>query len=115
MDTCSNQTGNMRHVNHNRGTDHISNASESFKVKRTRIRAGTDHNQLWVVLFGKLFDFIIVNHACFLTNAIRNNIEKLAGKINRRAVGQVAAVGKVHPQDRIARFTFSKIDGHIGL
>jgi hypothetical protein len=48
-------------------------------------------------------------------NAVRNDLEELAGEVDRAAVCEVAAVGQVHRQDRVAGLELREVDRHVRL
>jgi hypothetical protein len=48
-------------------------------------------------------------------DAVGDDVVELAGEVQLHAVRQVAAVGQVHAQDRVARVEQREVDGHVGL
>ena len=58
---------------------------------------------------------VIVDGLGILPDAVRNKMEVHAGDIDRAAVGQVSAVGKIQSHDRVARLNEGDISGKIGL
>ena len=49
------------------------------------------------------FQFLVVQQPVVAPHAVLDGAEPLAGQVGRRAVGQVAAGGQAHAQDRVAR------------
>ena len=49
------------------------------------------------------------------THAVGMNLEPLAAEVDRRAVGQVAAMGEVHAQDAVADVEHGDVRGHVRL
>src|SRR6185369_17920730 len=80
----------------------VGDLPERREVYDARIGAGADHDHLRLVSIGKTFDFFIIDGLGFRRHAVRNDVEELAGKIDRAAVGKVSAVGEVHPEDGVA-------------
>ena len=48
-------------------------------------------------------------------HAVRVDLVQPAGEVDRRAVGEMAAVGEVHAQDPVARLEDAEIRRHVGL
>src|SRR5210317_1161696 len=115
MDTCSYQSGNMSHIHHEEGTNLVGNYTKSLKINNPGISTGTSHNHSGPVFMSDTLHFLHIDHACFPVNSIRDKIIKLSGKINRTAVGEMSAMGKVHAQYLIAGIQCGKINCHICL
>ena len=58
---------------------------------------------------------VVVDPLGRLVDAVRVDLVQPAGEVDRRAVGQVAAVGQVHAQDPVARLEHAEVGGHVGL
>ena len=67
------------------------------------------------MLFGLSFDLVIVEQLGLGIEAIGDDIEHFAADIDRRPVGQVAAVRQAHPQNRVTGLEHRKIDPLVGL
>lgn len=61
------------------------------------------------------FNLGIVNGLVFLGHPIGDNIEKFSRKVDRAAVGQVAAMGQIHAEHGIPRLKYRKVNSHVGL
>jgi hypothetical protein len=57
--------------------------------------------RLRLVLAGQRFHLVVVDFFLFV-EAVGNDVEPLAGHVQRHAVGQVAAFGQAHAHDRVA-------------
>ncbi len=55
------------------------------------------------MLFGELFNLIIVEHVVLLAHTILNGVEPLTRLVGTRAVGQVTTGIKRHAKDGVAR------------
>ena len=89
--------------------------AEALEVERARVgaRAGHDHLRLD---FGRLlFEGVVVDLLGLLVDAVGGEVVQLAAEVDRRAVGKMAAVGKVHPQDLVAGAQDREVGGHVGL
>lgn len=60
-------------------------------------------------------DFVVVDALCILVQAVAVEMVQHPRRVDRAAVGQMAAVGQVHAQDRISRLQRGEIDRHVGL
>ena len=65
-------------------------------------------------LQGYFSDFFHINSASFGINFILNKVIKHAGKINRMAMGKMAAVREAHRKDSIAHVEDGKINRQVG-
>ena len=101
--TCGYETGKVRHVHMEIGTDRIGNLTEALEVDDTRIGGTAGDDELRLVLLGKTLDLVIVDQVGVSRHAILNRVEPFAGFVRRCAMGQVAARGKTHAHDRLAR------------
>ena len=115
MHSGGNQAGDMRHVDHHHRPDLIGDLPKGLKIDGAGVGAGADDDQLGLMFPRQPFHFIVIDGSGFLFDPIGNDIEKLAGEIDRRTVGQMPAVGQVHAEHRIARLTDREIDRHVRL
>ena len=115
MNPGGDESGNVRHVGDNGCTDRLPDRGEPLEVDYARVRARADHDHLGLMLVRKLLEFVVVDPLVVFAHAVRNDRVKLAGKIERVSVRQVAPVREVHPEDRIARLEQREVDGHVGL
>ena len=58
---------------------------------------------------------VVVDPLGLLVDAVRVDLVQPAREVDRRAVGEVAAVGEVHAQDPVARLEDAEVGGHVGL
>ena len=93
------QPGEMRHIDHEQGTDIIGNSAEAGEIDDARIGGATGDNQLRLMLFGQRLDLIIVDQMVFAAHAILHGVEPFARHRRRRAVGQVTARVQAHAED----------------
>ena len=77
-----------------------------------RTRPGDNH--LGPVLFGEGADLVVIDIPVFV-QAVGHHPVMLARKVDGRTVGEMAAVGEVHAQDRVADVAEREIDRLIGL
>ena len=60
-------------------------------------------------------ELVVVDALVFLAHAVGHDVEVLAREVQRVAVREVAAVGEVHAQDRVAGLEHRQVDGHVRL
>ena len=68
-----------------------------------------------LVLVREALDLVVVDRLGLRVQAVRHEVEPLAREVDRRAVGEVAAVGEAHAEDRVAGVEHRVVDGHVGL
>ena len=88
---------------------------EPFEINDARVGARARDNHLWRILAREPFDFVIINCFRFFRDAVGNEFVHLAGKIQRVAVSEVAAVREIHAEDRVAGLQRRDVNGNIRL
>ena len=114
VDARSDEAGIMRHVHKQVRTDAVGDRAEALPVDHQCVgrSAGDDH--LGLVFLGQFFNRVVINFFFFI-EAIGNRVVQLAADIDRRAVGQVAAMRQRHAENGVARLEHGHVDGLIGL
>ena len=110
VQSCCNQTGDVRHINHQVSANILGDFGKFVKPNLTRIRRSAGDNHFGLVLLGQLPNLIIINGLGLFTEAVGHDIVIAARNINRTAVRQMSAVGQIHAHDRIARLDQRKIN-----
>ena len=103
MRTSGHQSGEMGHIDKIERTHFVRDLPHAGKINDSRVSAASTDNQLRSFLVRQPFQIIIVNGLSFLGHSIRNDAISLAREIQMMAVGEVASVREVKPQDGIAR------------
>ena len=67
------------------------------------------------VLLGEALDLGHVDQAGLVVDVVGDHVVELAGEVDLHAVGQVAAVGQVQAQDRVAGLEQREHRGRVGL
>ncbi len=109
------QAGNVGHVDQQEGAGLVGDLAEALKIKDSGIGARTDNQELRPVGHRLRFHFVIIDAAGLAIDAVGLHAIEAAGKIDRAAVGEVAPMGQVHSQDRVAGLEQGKIGRHVGL
>ena len=77
----------MSNIGHNLRLHFVGNLAENAKIDGARIGGGAADNQFGAIFFGQIADLIVIDPPGFVIQSVRNNLEKLTGKIDRRAMG----------------------------
>ena len=108
------QPGNVRHVHKKIGPHLMGNVGKGGKINDPRIGRGSRQNHSGLLPPGQVPHLIVVNAAIF-SHTIGNNMVVLSRVVHWGTVGQMPAVGKIHPQHSIPQLTERGIDGIVGL
>ena len=103
MDTARDEAGDVRHVGHHDGADPVGRGANAREIDHARVRARANDDQLRLALIGQPIELVIVDPFIVLAHAVRDDRIELTGEVQRVPVRQVAAVGEVHAEDRVAR------------
>ena len=115
VQSCGHKTCNVGHVNHESGVRCMGNFGKAIKIDDSRIGTCASNDHFWTVLFCKCCYLIIINGSGFLRDTIVDKLIEFPRKIYGASMGQVAAVGKVHSENRITRVYYGHEGGHVGL
>ena len=103
MHSARDKAREMRHVDEKISANGIRDCPEPRKVPIAGIAGAAGDDELRLVLRGKPRDRFHVDSIVVTPNPIGDRLEPFSGDIHRRAMGQMAARGKVEPHKRIAR------------
>src|SRR5207248_2437570 len=59
-------------------------------------------------------DLVVVEALVALGHAVRDEVVKLSAEVDRRAVGEMAALVELHPHELVAGVEEGEVDGHVG-
>ncbi len=102
MNAAGDQTGKVRHVDQQVGTDRIGDLAEATEVPVAGVCRGTGDDQLRLRLLGDPSNLVVVEELVLAPHAIRHDLEPLARNVDRRSVRQVAAGGEVEAHEGVA-------------
>ena len=113
MQSRSNESGNVRDIDHHICSDLVAYLSYSGKVDGSRIctRARNDHLRLALESCGS--ESVVIEHLGIVRYIIGDDIEVLTGNIYGRAVREVSAVSKIESHNGIARLKKREENGKI--
>ena len=103
MEAGSNQPGVMRHVDHQVRANFLGDLAQAGEVDLARIGRGAGDDELRLGLQRALADGVHVDHLVLIADLVVDDVEPVAGHGDRRAVGEVTAVGEVHAHEAVAR------------
>ena len=115
MDAGGDEPGVMGHVDHQLRPDLAGDLCERAVRDLARIRARPGNDQLRLVLTGKLRHLVEVEQVVVAPHAVVHEPVEHARRIELHAVRQVAAMGEVEGEDRVAGLDGRHVDGRIGL
>src|SRR5437588_12337575 len=115
MDACGDQSRDVRHVHEKERADGLGGFAHALEIDNPRIGAGAGHNHFRLVLVRELVDLVVIDALVFLSNAVSHELVHAAGKIQRMAVREVAAMRQVHAQHGVSRLKRAHVDGHVRL
>ena len=102
MRAAGDQTGEMRHVDHQIGADGIGDRAKPREVDDPRIGAAAGDDEARPMRLGLAFDLGEIDSAVLGAHAVGRGAEPFTRQIRRRAVRQVAAGGERHAEDWVA-------------
>src|SRR6056297_2893143 len=94
IQACSNESGEMSHIDHEVCANRIRDFTEPFEVNDSRIGTPAGNDDLGVVFFGKSLNFFIVDGLGFEIDTVLNGVVYLTGEVDRCAMCQMAPVAE---------------------
>src|SRR5690606_10765595 len=113
IQTGRHQTGDVRHVDEQQGTDLVGDGAETGEVQHPRVGRETGDDHLWLVLDCQALDLVIIDQAV-LVDAVLHGVVQLAGGGDLGAVGQVTAVGQAHAEDGVTGIEQREVHRAVG-
>ena len=115
MAAAGNQTGKMRHVDHQISSRFIGNLAETGKVYLPRVGGTAGDDQFGLMFFGQPFDFVIINQTVFFAYAVLYGVQPFAGNGNFGAVSQMPAGVERHAENGVTGLKQGNVNGGVGL
>ena len=109
------EAGVVGHVDHQLRADFAGDLGELVVRNLARIGARAGDDQLRLVLAGQPGDLVEVEAVRVARHAVADEVVQHAGDVQLHAVREVAAVGQVEAQHRVARLERREIDRRVGL
>ena len=114
MSAAGDQAGDVRDVRDQERIDLARDLRERRKIDGTGDRRTATEDHLWALGQGDLADPVHVDTTGGLVDAVVDWMEPLAGGRHRRAMGEVAAVGELQRQERVAGRGEGEVHGEVG-
>ena len=105
----------MRHIDHEKRAVFVCNFGKSFEINGPGICGRTGNEQLRAVPADHVLDLIVVDAARLRVHTVADAVIVFAGEIDAGTVRQMAAAGKIHAHERIARLQKRGVDRQICL
>src|SRR5437773_1342066 len=102
MHAARDETGEVRHVDHEKGADRIRDRAKAFKVDEPGISRATGYDDLGLVFLGQPLDLVHVDALIFAAHRVGNRLEPLTGLVRRRAMGQMSARREIETHESVA-------------
>ena len=115
IDACSDEAGDVRHIDPEPGADLVGDLAHARPIHHSRIGREPADQHLRLVLQRLLLHGVVVDQAGGLVEAVGNDVVVLAREIGRMPVGQVTAVIEAHAHDGVAGLGQRHEHGGIGL
>jgi hypothetical protein len=115
MLTGRDQAREVRHVDHQHSADVVGDLTERREVEMARIGGPAGDDQLRLVLTGELGDVVHVDAVVGAPHLVADDLVELPRDVQAHPVRQVAAVGELHAQDRVAGIEERHVDGVVRL
>ncbi len=115
MQPGGDETGEVRHVDHQQRADLVGDLAEAREVELARVGRPAGQQQLRPALAGDARDLVHVDQAALAVDLVGGDVVQAPGDVDLHAVGEVAAVGEREPHDRVARRQQRVVDGRVGL
>src|SRR5579872_2660658 len=115
MRTAGNESGEVSHIYEIECADFVGDLTHSGEINDAWIGAATTDDQLRTFLLRKLLEFVVVDGLGLFGDAVRNDLVRLAGKVEVMAVRKVPAMGQIQSENRISRLKDGGVGFHVGL
>jgi hypothetical protein len=115
VETRSDETRIVRHIYHQKCPDFVGNLPERGEINGAPISGGARNDQLRAHFDGLRVQNAVVDQLIGSSDLIARNVEPLSRHRDRRAVGQMTAMGERHSEDAVAGLQESEKYRLIGL
>ncbi|QTK78950.1 hypothetical protein AT6N2_C1164 [Agrobacterium tumefaciens] len=109
------ETGDVRHIDHQVSANFISNFAEALPVPDTGIGGAASKNELRLMFLGLAFHFVHVEQVVAFAHAVGHDVEPLAGHVDRGTMRQVTTRVEVEAHKGVARLEQREKHGLVHL
>ena len=108
------ETGEVGDVEHEQRTDLVGDLAERLRFEAARVARRADDDHLRTVLEREVAHVVDVD-ALLGADAVRHEVVEQAAGVDRRAVGEVAAVVEAQAEHRVAGLQQRLVHAHVGV
>src|SRR6266571_3818486 len=109
------EPGEMRHVDNEYCADFIGDRAQNQEIHDPGIRAAATDDDPWLLFFGDVPHFVVINPSGLFVNVIRRRLEERAREIDGRAMGEMPAMRQRQAEQRVAELRDGEIRRHVRL
>src|SRR5579885_2909423 len=102
VSAAGDEPSDVGHIHEEDGADVFGGGGGALEINDAGIGAGARYDHFGLVLAGEGCDFVVVDALVSFAYAIGNEFVHAAGKIQRMAVREMAAVGEIHAENGVA-------------
>src|SRR5580692_3746478 len=99
MNATGNEAGNVGHVKDVEGANFVGDLAHAGEVPQAGIGAATTNDGLGLFADGDGLKLVVVDKLGVFADLVEGGPVELAAEAEAMAVGEVAAMGKVEPED----------------
>ena len=114
VDAGDRHPSGVRDIGHQVSAHIVGDGTESRPVGRPGVGRIASDDHFRTVLTGQIADTVIVQSLRLGAHTVGDHFVSLAGDVELGAVGQVAALEKVQPHQRVSRLHQCPVDGQVG-
>src|SRR5205085_10048856 len=92
----------------------VADAAQGLGVPQAGVGGGAGDDGPGSLLGGQVGDLVVVEALVALGHAVGDELEEAAAEVDRRAVGEVAALVELHAHELVAGLEQREVDGHVG-
>ena len=115
MRASRDEAGDVRGVDEQQRADVVGDRSERVEVDDAGVRGRAGDDQLRTGLLRERADHVVVEGLRLVVDAVRDELVHPAAEVDRRAVGEVAALVEPHPHHPVARLQHRHERGLVGV
>src|SRR6202035_1674486 len=102
MHAARHQASKMRHVDEKKCADFVRDLTHAREVDDAGVSTAAANDQLGEFLLRQLFQRVVDDRLGLLGHAVRDNLVRLAGEIQMMSVSEVATMGQIQTENRVA-------------
>ena len=115
MQTCSNQTGDVSHIDHEVSAHLVGDFAHALEIDDARVSGSAAYDELGLVLLGEALHLVVVDKLGFGVNAVGDDVVVLAREVYRGTMGKMAAVVERKAQNGVAQVDKGLISSKVGI